>query len=540
MDYYKLLNFTKEPFSNSPDPGLFYNSRQHLEVLQKLEIAIRLKRGVNVVIGDIGTGKTTLSRQLIQEISNDDSIKFHVILDPGFTTRESFLKYLLNLFLPEKKYETADDNTLKEIIKEYLFLYGVDNNINTVIIIDEGQKLSLECIEVLRELLNFETNDQKLLQIVIFAQKEFEDSLNQVGNFKDRINFFYRFNPLNFKETKALITHRLDKCVIKGKSICSFTLLGYYLIYRATKGFPRKIINLCHTIILSLITENKSKAGFLLVRSCVSKVFPKKETRRPVLVPLIFLMIFLSGIFLGQYSKYDQDKSFPISFQKPAAIETITIQKPVEIKTVSLPIIKKIPISVTDLKPAEIKKIEPIMQIDPFIPIKKTFVKKEKPNQKILRAKPEVYGSIGVPENSTLINMIIIVYGAYKGPYLEKVLKANPDIQCPDNIKAGMPIVFPVIKSEHIDANKIFIVISQSHGFEMAYETADRHKSSDLDVRILPVWNKNKGFLFPVVIDKPFFSINEADMYKKNLLDNIAAESKNISLMKGSEIKQKG
>ena len=178
MDYYKILNFEMEPFSNSPDPGLFYNSAQHLEALQKLEISIRLKRGLNIITGDIGTGKTTISRQLIQKISKDDSIKFYLVLDPGFNSTISFLKYLLHLFEPEKEYDSNDENILKEIIKEHLFTYGVDKNINIVIIIDEGQKLSLPCIEILRELLNFETNDQKLLQIIIFAQKEFLKSLD--------------------------------------------------------------------------------------------------------------------------------------------------------------------------------------------------------------------------------------------------------------------------------------------------------------------------------------------------------------------------
>ena len=99
MDYYKLLNFEKEPFSNTPDPDLFYNSVQHLEALQQLEISIRLKRGLSVVIGDIGTGKTTLSRQIIQKISNDDSIRYYLVLDPGFSNTANFLKQLLHLWI---------------------------------------------------------------------------------------------------------------------------------------------------------------------------------------------------------------------------------------------------------------------------------------------------------------------------------------------------------------------------------------------------------------------------------------------------------
>ena len=98
MDYYKTLNLEREPFSNSPDPGLFYNSKQHLEALQKLEIAIRLKRGLNILTGDVGTGKTTLIRQLIRKIDHDKKIKYFLILDPGFATTVDFLSCILSHF----------------------------------------------------------------------------------------------------------------------------------------------------------------------------------------------------------------------------------------------------------------------------------------------------------------------------------------------------------------------------------------------------------------------------------------------------------
>ena len=300
MNYFKILNFEREPFSNSPDPGLFYNSKQHLEALQKLEISVRLKRGLNVILGDIGTGKTTLSRQLIQKISHDDTIKYYVMLDPGFDSTGAFLRYLLHLFQPEEQYDTDDEAVLKEIIKKHLFSYGVNNQINIVIIIDEGQKLSLDCIEVLRELLNFETNDQKLLQIVIFAQNEFEQSLNQVENFIDRINFYYQLKPLNFKESKGLIKYRIETCFIRGQSRPLFSALGYFMIYKATRGFPRKIITLCHQILLSLITQNKSKADFFLIRSCALNVFPAKKQKRPVFLSLFLVFVF--SLFL--YNRY--------------------------------------------------------------------------------------------------------------------------------------------------------------------------------------------------------------------------------------------
>ena len=512
MNYFKLLNFEREPFSNSPDPGLFYNSKQHLEALQKLEISVRLKRGLNVILGDVGTGKTTLSRQLIQKISNDDAIKYYVMLDPGFNSNGAFLRYLLHLFQVEEQYGTEDEAVLKEIIKKHLFSYGVDKQINIVIIIDEGQKLSLSCIEVLRELLNFETNDQKLLQIVIFAQNEFEQSLNQVENFKDRINFYYQLKPLNFKESKGLINYRLETCFIRGHSRPLFSSFGYYIIYKATRGFPRKIITLCHQILLSLITQNRSKAGFFLIRSCALNVFPERKQKRPALLSGLLILV----LFLFLYNSY---------MRQPDLNAGILASKTYTNKIIGNKIL------VADLDLAKPQK-----QIEEAI-VKNTSVKQ---TDNILK-KPEIYGSIGIPQKSTLNGMIYIVYGDYKQFYLDQILATNPDIRSPEKIKAGMLIKFPVLPEiEDLSDNDIFVVLSENRDINLAFLTAYKYRSQDLNVRILPVWNEERGFLFPVVINQSFTSMVAADNYKTRLPENIFAESKQILLIKNSEKKQKG
>ena len=91
MDYFTLLNMNREPFSNSPDPHFFFQSRQHVDCLQKLELALRLKRGLNIIIGAVGAGKTTLGRKLLNKLSSDDAIDTHLVLDPSFGSPLSFL-----------------------------------------------------------------------------------------------------------------------------------------------------------------------------------------------------------------------------------------------------------------------------------------------------------------------------------------------------------------------------------------------------------------------------------------------------------------
>lgn len=510
MDYFKLLNFEREPFSSSPDPGLFYHSKQHLEALQKLEIAVRLKRGLNVVIGDIGTGKTTLSRQLIQKFSNDDKIQYYVVLDPGFSTTGDFLRYLLHLFQPGKTFDIQDETIMKEEIKTHLFSQGVNNQLNIVIIIDEGQKLSLDCLEVLRELLNFETNDKKLLQIIIFAQKEFEQSLALVKNFKDRINFYYHLKPLNFRESKGLIRYRLEKCFVHGKSRPLFTPSAYFLIYRATMGFPRKMINLCHQIVLSLITQNRSTAGFFLVRSCVLEVFPRQKSRVPVVLSIAILLAF--SLFF--YNRYITQPEFSAKILTPVS----NINKP-----------EKYQIVIPEKEKPEKNMQKHILKVTSKIAIEDTL------------KTPEIYGSIRIPKKSTLGNMIYIVYGVYKDEYLDKIMMINPDIKSPETIKAGMLIKFPVLLEPDFRYDDgFFIVVSEDTNIESAFQTAYNYSMQDVNVRILPIPDNDKQFLFPVVINRSFVSMDAADTYKKYLPETIFTDVKKISIIRNNDNRQKG
>ena len=95
MQFYEILGFNCEPFSTSPDPAFFYRSQEHEDCLQRLEISIRLRRGLNVVLGDVGTGKTTLSRMLLQNTGSDDNILFQVILDPSFKSEFQMLTAII-------------------------------------------------------------------------------------------------------------------------------------------------------------------------------------------------------------------------------------------------------------------------------------------------------------------------------------------------------------------------------------------------------------------------------------------------------------
>ena len=101
MDYFKLLKLKREPFSNSPDPLFFFKSREHLDCLQQLELSVRLRRGLNVVIGDVGTGKTTLCHRLIRKLDREEKLETFLILDPSFSNPLEVLSKVAGMLLGE-------------------------------------------------------------------------------------------------------------------------------------------------------------------------------------------------------------------------------------------------------------------------------------------------------------------------------------------------------------------------------------------------------------------------------------------------------
>jgi len=266
MSYYELLGLTQEPFSTSPDPYFFYRSQAHQSALQRLEINIRLKRGLSLILGDIGTGKTTLCRALLQDL-DEPTFLTHVILDPRYDSEYQFLYSLCRMF----EVEPANRSTIdcQEAIQHHLIQKGVHDGKTTILIIDEGQNLTPSLIEIVRSLLNFETNQFKLLQVVIFGQLDFVRKIQRIRNFAERISMKYIVNPLSLEETGEMIRYRLSQAGNGGRDI--FTSDAVENIYYQTEGIPRRINFLAHHALQHLVINKRPVVDGTIVQTVMQE-----------------------------------------------------------------------------------------------------------------------------------------------------------------------------------------------------------------------------------------------------------------------------
>jgi general secretion pathway protein A len=286
MSYYRILGLHDEPFSTSPDPSYFFLSAQHKAALTRLRIALSLKRGLSVIVGDVGTGKTTLSRKLSQVLREEPDVCFHMILNPYFKTQKQFLSRLVSiLHAPIDPKKTTGLDCI-EAIEQFLYKTGVQEKKRIVLLIDEAQLLPDYVLEILRILLNYETNEYKILQLVLVGQMELVPVLSRMPNFWDRIALKCVINPLDLAEAKELIQFRLQQAGYQGDGL--FAEGAIRLIHQHTKGYPRQMSMMCHNLLEMLVMRDRTIVDETLVREAITNELRPQRESPAELVPTVY------------------------------------------------------------------------------------------------------------------------------------------------------------------------------------------------------------------------------------------------------------
>lgn len=256
LEYYGL---TDPPFDITPNPRFLFFTPKHREALNHLLYGIRERKGFVQLTGEVGAGKTTLCRAMLEQLG--DKFATALILNPVLDSDQ-----LMKAIAMEFGLDVKGLDRLETVERINLFLLKLaEEGRDAVLIIDEAQDLTLELLEQVRLLSNLETDDRKLLQIVLMGQPELRDRLNdhRLRQLRQRITVRYHLGPLNRPELGQYVQHRIHTS--GGNGTPYFTLPALWRIHQYTQGVPRLVNALCDKCLLAGFVHQRDRIDYRLV-----------------------------------------------------------------------------------------------------------------------------------------------------------------------------------------------------------------------------------------------------------------------------------
>ncbi|WP_069472677.1 ExeA family protein [Candidatus Marithrix sp. Canyon 246] len=309
------------PFSITPDPHYFYSSTNHSEALAHLVYGVNEGPGFVLLTGEVGTGKTTLCRSLIEQLPHNFDVA--LLLNPCLSPIELLAALFDELRISYSLEQYQQKDFIDKLTSYLLTADRVGHR--TVLILDEAQNLSSEALEQIRLLTNLETGNHKLLQIILVGQPELKKLLkrNNLRQLSQRITARYHLLPLSRKDTKAYINHRLAISGVVSRQLFSDSAVK--LIYRYSAGVPRLINILCDRALLGGYVSNKDQINTEIIYQAIEEVTGeavRKFNPQVLIVVCSFLLVLAGVINWGLLKPVTVSSSAPI-------MPTAMVNKPV-------------------------------------------------------------------------------------------------------------------------------------------------------------------------------------------------------------------
>jgi type II secretory pathway predicted ATPase ExeA/phage tail protein X len=558
--YTEFFGFTDKPFNVTPDPKYLYLSPSHQEALASMIYGIRERRGFVSIIGEVGTGKTTLLHTLFNELDKDIATVFI------FNTRINFNQLLHNILIElELTPKSNNKSELLHQLNDHL-IKKLSLGENVALIIDEAQNLPSTVLEELRMLSNLETAREKLLQIILVGQPELDTKLRSphLRQLKQRIGINCYLTPLNHEERKKYILHRLTIAASKDDNI--FSEEAIKLICKHSRGIPRIINILCDNALLSAYGKEMKKIDTDIVEEIISDyerstipVNEKDESLHPVqegkkslstpgrknvvnslawftksrLAVSSFISAILVLLILGvlAYSvKPDSLNQFinslfadlSNSWQKDErSIEKATVKnKTNNPQEPSVSTIKKMNAQDLDVNapPKAIVADKPIIEkLPPSKQIPSSLGNEPTPFDPISMKKS--YKTVLAKEGDIVSSLVLKEYGILSDTICDIVKRANPEIEDLDQISIGQKIILPNLDIDNmiVEVGKgVFSVhIASFSSYDDAKQYFKKSAMEKLPISISPVKITGRKLWYRVTVGN-FSSRAQAIEFAKN------------------------
>jgi general secretion pathway protein A len=421
LDFYHLK---KAPFHITPDPEFLFLSPSHKAALGALVYGIEERQGFVALIGEAGLGKTTILRSYLERVDQSQLRPIYI-----FNSNVSFsdlLKTLCREFGIEMLEEDIADtvNRLHQVLIE---VYKQGRNV--ALIVDEAQHMPIETLEHLRMLSNLETSTQKLIQIVLVGQPEFDVKLNNhaLRQLKQRLVIRGTISPLTDKESQDYIIYRLAKVVTVDEPI--FTKGAIRKIIKHAKGTPRVINVLCTNALIQGFGYRKQRISTKIIKEVIADYTGKKPRRRwRSRIALAGTPVLLAVLFW--FSPYQE-----IALSKINLAKVMQFITPSVVSRRSLP--QGTPAAVRDI-------LLPVSPSTPALPAHPPTLTVPPPSPEASEPSTVVPATVRtVKKGDQIARVALEVYGSSNSAVLDWIRKNNPQLQNLNRVEVGMQLTLP-------------------------------------------------------------------------------------------------